>query len=114
MTDDGRRAALLSRAEALATELHDAKVKRSEVTSAINAMLYSQGPWNVRAARGRELAETLPVLWMKGRGATVPERLRKVREVVTQILSEYETEREVRFLLGWTLRLLRIKDPEST
>lgn len=107
------RLPLLHRAEALASELHEAGVKRSDLTSAINGMLYSQGPWKVRADRGRELARILPNLWMKGRGGTVPARLRTVSEVVTGLLSEYQTEREVRFLLGWTLRLLRIRGPQS-
>jgi hypothetical protein len=109
---DGR-ARLLEQAEDLATELSTAGVKRSELSSTINGLFYSGGSWKDRSRRGRKLAEKVPSLWLKKRGKDAPERLRKVREVVTRVLEEHEAEPDVRFLLGWTLRLLRVREKQE-
>jgi hypothetical protein len=109
MTDAGRRAELLEQAEALAGELLEANVKRNELTAAINGLFYSRGSWEDRRRRGRMLAEGLPGLWMKHRGGGVPARLEKVRTAVTRVLDEDRPEAELRYLFGWTLRLMRIR-----
>lgn len=105
-----RRTILLEEADTLATELLAADVRRNEITSTMNVLFYSPGTWQQRLRRGRMLAAKVPTLWLKIRGKGAPERLKKVSEVLGRVLDEHPSEAEVRYLLGWTLRLMRARE----
>ena len=49
----------------------------------------------------------LPGSWLKDRSRAMPRRLPQVREVLLQVLDRHQQEEEVRFLFGWTLRILK-------
>ena len=107
---DERKRALLEEAERLVRTLRGSDVKRSEVSPVVNLALASQGTWPQRLAKAKALAERLPDSWLRLRSKSMPEKLSAVKAALLEALGRHDSEEEVRFLLGWTLRLLRIAE----
>jgi hypothetical protein len=104
---DERKRDLLEEAERLVRALRGVEAGRAEVSPVVNVLLLAPGTWNERRTKARAIATMLPTSWLKDRSKAMPRRLPQVREVLLQVLDRHQKEEEVRFLLGWTLRILK-------
>jgi len=110
---DARKRELLTEAEELVKTLRQEGAGRAEVSPVANVLLLAPGTWKERRAKAAQIARMLPSSWMKLRSNQMPRRLARVKVVLVETLEKHQAEEETRFLLGWTLRLLKGAEDEE-
>lgn len=113
MLNADQRRELVGEAERLVNRLRKTGAGRAELSDVANVLVQDRTPWPERVEKARRIAELLPRSWKKERSGSTPERLRTVREVFLDLLGRHEDEEEVRYLLGWTMRLLHVRELEE-
>jgi len=108
-----RKRDLLDRARALADELAQGGVTRSELRPVLNALFLPPLPWPQRFDGASRLLEALPESWVSKRSGKTRPQLARVRGALRPLFRERAPERELAFLLGWTARLLQVKTVEG-
>jgi hypothetical protein len=108
-----RKHDLIKRAQSLATNLNAGEVTRSELRPVLNALFLPATPWSERLEKARQLLEILPESWVASRSGKTRPQLARVRGTLRSILQESLREEELRFLLGWTSRLVHIPELEK-
>lgn len=103
---------LLTRAEDLANELASGDVTRSEWRHVLDGLYLAPGHPDQRRASTQELVEALPESGIGGRSKKTGGQLTHVGKIFCEVLRENHPEAELRFLLGWTTRLLDTYDKE--
>jgi hypothetical protein len=105
-----RKRELLLQVEAYATRLAAAEVGRSELMASLNVLFLPGDPWEKRLARARELAQVLPESWVAERSGQTRPQLGNVRAVLREIFAARLEAEELRFLLGWLVRDIAIRE----
>ena len=103
---------LLTKADELATDLASGDVTRSEWRHVLDGLYLAPGHPDQRRASTRELVEALPKSGIVGRSKKTVGQLTHVGTIFRDVLSEDYPEAELRFLLGWTTRLLDTYEKE--
>lgn len=103
---------LLTRAEDLANELASGDVTRSEWRHVLDGLYLAPGHPDQRRASTQELVEALPQSGIGGRSKKTVGQLTHVGRIFREVLREDFAEAELRFLLGWTTRLLDTYEKE--
>lgn len=113
MLNDAKKRELLTEAEGLVKTLRQEGAGRAEVSPVANVLLLAPGTWTARRAKAAQIAGMLPESWMKLRSKQMPRRLARVKVVLIETLEKHREEEDARFLLGWTLRLLKRAEDEE-
>ncbi len=104
---------LFTRAQSLAERLIGGGVSRAELRCVLNPLFLPAEPWARRLDTARRLLEALPLSWVADRTKQTRSQLLRVREVVGELLRGNPDEQELRYLLGWTARLVHTRDLEA-
>lgn len=104
---------LFAQAQALAERLAEGGVTRAELRYVLNPLFLPPEPWTNRLGAARRLLDALPTSWVGERTKQTRGRLLRVQGVLREILREDSREEELRYLLGWTARLVHIRDVEA-
>lgn len=108
-----RKRELMREAESLASQLHRESVTRTELEQVSSLLFYSTGSWSDRLERARQLTRTLPGSWVQKWSKQMPRRLKALETVVLPVLDKHPSEPDLRFVLGWTSRLLYIREKQG-
>ncbi len=108
-----RKSDLMRTAAELADELDRGSATRSECRHVIDTLFLSHGDFPQRLAKAREITDALPDSWLKARGQSTVRKLTQVKSTFRRVLRERYDERELRFLLGWTARILHTWEKEK-
>ncbi len=108
-----RKKQLLADAKTLAAKLAGGLVTRSEWRHVVDALYLAPGSPRERLARARELVDTLPRSWVAGRSKKTRDQLSHVQQIFREILGKKLSPEELRFLVGWTTRLLHLRNLET-
>jgi hypothetical protein len=100
---------LFLEAEALAGRLVAGGVTRTELRYLLNPLFLPPEPWPKRLATARRLLTALPSSWVGKRSNQTPARLFRLQEALRDVLREDAREDELRYLLGWTARLVHTR-----
>jgi len=103
---------LLRSAEDLAAELARGGATRSEWRHVIDALYLVPGDPARRPNAARELVDALPESWLRGRSRQTERQLIQVRATFRRVLQHGYSDPEMRFLLGWTTRILDAAEKE--
>ncbi len=104
-----RKRELLNQARAFLNK-EASEITRSEWRYLVDAIYLSGESRPVEHTR--DVLEVLPQSWLKGRSNQLPARLRQLKETFRRIRGLKLEGEELRFLLGWMDRFLRIRDDE--
>jgi hypothetical protein len=104
---------LLAKAKDCAAELAGGEVTRSEWRHVAAAFFHAPCPPARRLAQARELIEALPSSWVRNRSNKTAKQLARVQLTLRRILGQKLSEEELRFLVGWTARLLYVRGKRS-
>lgn len=107
-----RRRELLRQAEHLAGELAGS-VTRTEASLVTNVLFYVPGEWSERLEEGRSLLEALSGSGLEDRSKSIPEKHRQLSQHLAPVLAANDSAAELRFLLGWLMRILVVRDKEA-
>ncbi len=113
MLSPQRKKQLLADAENLTAKLAGGSVTRSEWRHVVDALYLVPGSPQKRLQRARELVDTLPTSWVASRSKKTRGQLSHVRQTFREILGKKLSSEELRFLVGWTTRLLYLRDLET-
>lgn len=113
MVEAQRKHELLKRAESLSASLATGGVSRAELRPVLNALFLPAAPWAERLKQAQQLLEALPESWVSTRSGQSRPQLGRVRAAFRPVLKEGLSEEDLKFLLGWTARLVHIKDLEA-
>lgn len=105
-----RKKELLLQAAAYAARLDSGAVSRAELMPVVNVLFRPGDAWDKRLARARQLTEILPESWVGDRSNRARPQLRAVREVLREVFRQDLAAEELRFLLGWLVREVHIRD----
>jgi len=108
-----RQRELMREAETLASRLYRESVTRTELEHVSSLLFYSTGPWRARLERARQLTRTLPSSWVRKWSKQMPRRLKALETLVLPVLDKHPSEPDLRFVLGWTSRLLHIQEKQG-
>ncbi len=109
MLSPERKKSLLSEAEKLAADLAGGLVTRTEWSHVPNALYLGADPAKRDLQHAEELIEALPRSWVRGRSNKTPGQLNQVRHTFGTIRRKKLDDEELRYLLGWVSRFLRIR-----
>ncbi len=104
---------LHEQAERLAAELAGSQVTRSEWRRAVDALYLVPGPAEGRVKRANELIDALPNSWVSNRSKRTRQQLNQVRQTFRQVMRQRLSAEELRYLVGWTSRLLHVRGHEA-
>ena len=110
MLEPGRKQELLKRATKLTTGLAAGEVTRAELRPVLNVLFLPAMPWNDRLSQARQLLGALPESWVARRSGKTRPQYGRVRMALKSVLDEALSEEELRFLLGWTARLVHVQE----
>lgn len=105
-----RRLALLEQAESLVEDLSEGKVRRTEVSLLANVLFYVPGGWSERLEEARTLLKALPESGLVERSESTLTKYQCLQEHLEPVLQMNESAAELRFLLGWLMRLLVVHE----
>jgi len=104
---------LMREAETLANQLYRDSVTRTELEQVSSVLFYSTGSWSDRLERARQLTRALPSSWVREWSKQMPRRLKALETLVLPVLDKHPSEPDLRFVLGWTSRLLHIAEKQG-
>jgi hypothetical protein len=103
---------LLSSAEELAADLARGGATRGEWRHVIDALYLAPGDPVRKPDTACEVIEALPESWLIGRSRQTERQLIQVRTTFRRILQHGYSDSELRFLVGWTTRILDAQEKE--
>lgn len=103
---------LLRSAEDLAADLAQGGATRSEWRHVIDALYLTPGGPD-RLTTASDLINALPESWLRDRSRKTESQLLKVHSTFQRVLRQGHSEAEMRFLLGWTTRILDADQKEQ-
>lgn len=107
-----RRRELLRQAEDLAAELAGT-AGRTEVSLVANVLFYVPGEWSERLREGRSLLEALSGSGLEDRSKSIPAKHLHLSQHLAPVLAANDSAAELRFLLGWLMRLLVVREKDA-
>ncbi len=107
-----RKNELLRLAYDLALELAEGGARRGEWRYVLDALYLAPYADPRRRDEARDFVEALPDSWLRHRSKQSGRQLRQVRSTFRHVMREGYGDEELRFLLGWTARILDTNEKE--
>jgi|GEM_PF-4200426 len=102
-----RKAHLLEQAQQYAGELAAAEVGRNEWLRVLDIV-----EAHPKLEEARDLVQRLPGSWVSSRSRKGPKQWQQVARTFDSVVQHRLPDVELRFLLGWTARILLVKEKE--
>ena len=113
MLSPERKRVLLADAEKFAADLAGGLVTRTEWSHVPNALYLGGNPSKRNLEHAEELIEALPESWVRRRSNKTPGQLNQIQFTFRKIRRKNLEGEELRYLLGWVSRFLKIRQSKS-